>query len=96
MIKYGYVFERDYRIKVLSEDERKDKTIFGLLSKRMKTGGIKQVGGMFLNPINTSPTDLEGLYLMESNRAILYLNGITYLSYGSKFPFESYNKNNRI
>ena len=96
MNKYGYVFERDYRIRLLPEDRKKDNLIFGLLNKRMGVGGIKQENGMFLNPINTSPTDLDGLYLMESNRAILYLDGITYLSYGSKLPFESYNKNNRI
>ena len=49
MIKHGIVFDRDYRIKVLSKNK------FGMLAKRIKSGGIRQPNGLFLNPLKVIP-----------------------------------------
>lgn len=84
MIKYGYVLDRDYRIKLISQD--KDKTIFGMLAKRIKSGGIRQDNGWYLNPIEVSPTNIEGFYYIN-DRVILYHKGFIYT--GSRNKVES-------
>ena len=85
MVKYGYVLDRDYRIKLISQN--KDKTIFGMLAKTIKSGGIRQDNGWYLNPIEVSPTNIEGLYYLNENRVLLYHKGFIYT--GSKVQVES-------
>jgi hypothetical protein len=82
MTKYGYVFEKDFRIKFLE-----DLNVFAVMAKRIKAGGVKQTNGWYLNPLPTIPTETKDLYIIKDmfhegnkNRTILFTEGVVYLS----------------
>ena len=92
MNKYGYIFNPNYRIKLIPENKRKDKTNleFGILAKWIKSGGRKQDNGLFLNPLPTEPTSIPNLYYLKDRThkdgkkiTLLCEYGVVYMSVGT-------------